>query len=536
MTVTVTTRAALKTLYPGSPTIPDGTLVQVQGWYAANDGFGCLFQYQVALAVTTDPDGAPIVVDTPGRKWKAIAFQNYRKRLSASKGDTLKAVGDSIGVGNAASNYTLLGFIPLHAAEFGFFPQNDCVSGKGVFTALIQAYTKYQPFGIRTPTVFMNTASHNDLMFSNTKTPTMLDGLDRAYLTTVWAGIDVPVMDASWSKTGSWVAGETTYGDKSSNAFSTTILKTSTSGDKISGTVPGNVTFIRCFNGDGTTGNRVGSFDVKVGGVVVDSYDGDGKGGSSIIDPTAITPHCLVIPNLTPGDALEIVSTGGAGPLRIDTIGALRDPEDCEPVEMWIASRPDAAHYGSYSSVTAFDAGDVARINVVNEFIGMGYPAYIVRTNDFLNPSNLSADGEHPNDAGHRDMSRAGCVALKRGDQITGHWTPTPSGWTFTGAGVSFSGDYVRDGKTVEFWITGSSILSGGVWGTWSTTKNTSTFDCPPGLYVSATSIVEFYDTLGTNGISPFPSGMINPGNSTIYLPTVSATSDWFVLHGRYKL
>lgn len=434
-------------------------------------------------------------------------------------------VGDSIGVGQASGDNTRTSFIARFTAKYGLTLENDAANGKGSNYATTQGFTHYPASNAGSHnTVYIYEAGHNDAVYGNSKTPQKVADELIAWLTHVWCASAVAANDGSVTATGSWSAGDGSLLDKSSICIGggAHIRLTGASGDTLAGTsAAGDVLVIRCFDGDGSAGARIGSFDVDVDGIsAFATYNGDNIGDSNPIDSVLITHSALVIPGLGAGTHTYTIRTTSTRACYIDTIETMLPPDRCSPVVILLPPRPN--NYALVGPGTAtpasFNALDLAITQAVNKFVG--YPVVVVRTNDWLNPVNKNADHEHPNDAGHLDIERAMSSVV---DPVTVYddntWTPTFTGFTVVGA-YTTSREYSRVGKRV----TGSVTIRPTGAGTVAFVEGTSKISMP--LPVAVLGVGAMVD--GTNGVGAANCLVNTDGN--LFLPTLSASNDVFVV------
>ena len=459
-----------------------------------------------------------------------------RLPVIAPSGATARFLGDSIRAGGACSTVGVTDASSLLCAEFGLTQQNDAVSGTGSHGATTKAYAQYQPFGPRGNFVNFNAAGHNDgLSFTATKTAAKVGGETRAWLAAIWAETDIAASDPALTKVGTFSTSATDYGDKASARLSGTPMETSVIGDAISFTANADRDFfINCPSGKGSGGRRIGSFDVLVNGSVVDSYDGDGQSDCVVDGNPPLTLHARLISGVRKGDVVEIVNTGGAGPMIIISIGALRPAFDCESAVRCLPPRPNPACIngsgfyalgGGTGSPAGFDAIDAEIEAAVEVFANTGRPARVSRTNAVLTAGTMPGpDYEHPNDTGHYQMYNADRKVLARADQVPVQWTPSLSGLSECTIQQAIG---LRDGKRFEFWV---RIDPTGV--SFSATVLSSTLTLPPGLKVAAPAALAI---VSCGSVKPYPTGLINTGDNKVYLPTAVFT-DATTFHGSVEL
>jgi hypothetical protein len=446
-----------------------------------------------------------------------------RPPLLGPIGWTDRLVGDSVWYGVGASNIGVTDAQSLLCAERGWARQNNCVSGSGSHGALMQAYANYQAFGGRLAVNNRKGDGHNNGIYYNALTPSTVAGGDRAWFALIWARTDMPASAMTMVGTG-WTASATDYGDKASTMLGGTPMQTSVVGDKITWTAAtSHNIFINCPSGPGAGGRRIGSFDVKQNGVVVDSYNGDGQGNNSTLDGNPpLTCHARFIFDVKAGDTFEIVNTGGAGPMINISVGTLCDPWDCENGVRELPPRPSSACLsGGYyqkgsntGSPAGFDAIDDQIFCVVELLANRNYRARVGYTNSIFNGS-ATTDGEHANDTGQMQIYNSSRKVYQRADQVPVIWTSALHSYAISPGGTYTMPQCVglRDGKSFEYWIrldpaSGTTLTS---------TKGSTYVDPPANIFMAAASTA---DIVGCSTGMPHSVGLANnswPGK--IFLP-----------------
>ena len=131
-------------------------------------------------------------------------------------------------------------------------------------------------------------------------------------------------------------------------------------------------------------------------------------------------PKAIVFNDLGEGFHTVKIINKTSDYMVIDYVGTMKDPGNCVPICILEIPKMASAGY-AYNGYPGLDLANDNVINIVNqdiidvcnEFISLGYPIIIAKTNDFYNVNTgISADTVHPNNIGYTQIYDAVNTAI----------------------------------------------------------------------------------------------------------------------------
>ncbi len=317
--------------------------------------------------------------------------------LSSLDTPNLDAWGDSITLGNGASNPASTSYVALLASARGFTSVNNHgISGSQIqdeYSSIIAYQTSYASES----TIL---SGYNDMRVfgaSGTNQQNYEDGLLAAL---AWLAIPAAkkVMANAAATTGTWVA-TTRWGISTS-------LSAQQTGATMTFSASGDTVFVwatRLVTGGG-------SFSLAVDGTLYGLWNCAGAGTSNL--GTAYSPFVARIANLPGGAHVVTITTTSSAEVQIDSCAGNQDANTRSGPNVYVGN---CLHMNSSGYGIAPNSGSDAVVASLNTRIAKncqllcadGLNVVAVEASSRYSTSNVASDNIHPNDAGHQQIADA---------------------------------------------------------------------------------------------------------------------------------
>ncbi len=175
---------------------------------------------------------------------------------------------------------------------------------------------------------------------------------------------------------------------------------------------------IGTFATDGQAGNILGEFDVYINNVFYIHYNPNGRnhGINSVLSTPATaqkwSPDVIIVKGCE-GSTVKIVTSSNTQTV-VDFLGKMAAPQNCSPIIISTLTSIDFVNHPEHvglASQLALDNMSNAIMLAVQEF--KGWPVAVINPNKYWDVITESADGLHPNDLGHTNLTRAFIEAIQ---------------------------------------------------------------------------------------------------------------------------
>lgn len=329
--------------------------------------------------------------------------------------DSAILFADSYGVGVGASQ-TWRSWANTYKTTMNIGLNNQSISGIGAARVQRLSYQALPTLDNSAPLLSM--IGLNDLWRNNGQFPTIAKIFHcyRMFLLNNFLDTAIPADDAAIGTSGTWTTQRTDSLGGKATSLGGLGRSTTQVGAGLSYTFSGTNLVVGAIGVDGIVKQTL-PFSVDIDGVGYGTFDfnnvTDGVNDATL-NNRSIGAGTFVI-NLPEGaHTVSIVAQAGTGTLVIDYLGTLKPPEDCTPVYVGEIARLSQSGY-AYLQTTYGSTLNDSIINLANYWIRRcmhdftGYPVALAQTSAFFDPENdiVTPNDIHPNDAGHRDISRA---------------------------------------------------------------------------------------------------------------------------------
>jgi lysophospholipase L1-like esterase len=309
--------------------------------------------------------------------------------------NTYDAFGDSITVGHGASNYLTTAYIPLLIQDTGWSISNHAVSGSQVPD--------------QAAAVYADTVTNNSVATYMLGTNDQdVYGIDANKLSIFKSGHEAEI---------AWLAIPNTdkvLGTSSSVAYTGTWTNTNAyhigkntaiSGATATFSVTGENVLVEMIQGDQYV---QGAYTISIDGVSQGNFTSIPAASMTTQNGAVYGPELLVFKGLTNSAHTIVITATDTNGVYFDWAAGISSTTTYTPT-VYVANIPYGNNYGYWGGSSAnVDSYNAAIASNVSELAGMGLNVKLVDDNSVVDPTtDLSSDGLHPNDAGHRAIANA---------------------------------------------------------------------------------------------------------------------------------
>ncbi len=365
---------------------------------AASNGTGGSTLY-AGRGLTKQADSATLTSDLyPSNKLRWYGTPNYEGN-SITNGSTISPASDRWVNRVATATKTLV--------------NNTAVTSSGIKNILYRRFANAEAINVLQPFSLMAFTNENFFSSSANRIEAAAEGF-KALVANQFLDSIIAITSSSITKTGAW----TNLTSASDTIISKSLLKglgmgmtSSTLGNTLSFVWRGSNLVIAPY-GVQATNTGFGTFSVTIDGVNKGTYDVKGKGDNwyqTLLTPpfNFRTPNVVIITGLTEGKHSVVITVLENKEVDFDYVGRLGQAASRNSAMLLHTLYSKAAAYsGSTGSNAAVDSFNRKVDTIGTYFQNFNYPVSVVRTNNWVDTSNLS-DGLHPDALGAGQLSKA---------------------------------------------------------------------------------------------------------------------------------